>query len=143
MKETFTIRKENGAIKAAALRAHMDSLPEGSYFVTVEGADKKKTTAQNSYLHALFTIAAKELNREGFGDGTQWTCDRVKSHCKRHQLYPMVDVLLPSGVVEQVWKDTRDLTKEDAMETITRVIQHFAEWGIILPEPNEQLRIAA
>lgn len=43
-----------------------------------------------------------------------------------------------------MWKDTHELSKEEAMETITRVIAHFAEeHGIILPEPNEQIRIAA
>lgn len=141
--ETYTIVKEGGTIKSAALRAHMDALPDGSYFVTVEQATKRKSTAQNSYLHVLFTIAAKELNKEGFGNGQQWTKERVKAHCKRAELYPMEDALLPNGEIIQVWKDTHELTKEEAMETIDRVIRYFAELNIILPEPNTQLQIAA
>jgi hypothetical protein len=141
--DVFTILKEGGKVKAAALRAHLDSLPDGSYFVNVEQATKRKSQAQNSYLHVLFTIAAKELNREGFGDGSQWTKERVKAHCKREGLYPMEDVVMPGGVVGQVWKETRDLSKEEAMETIDRVIRYFAEWSIVLPEPNTQLQLAA
>lgn len=142
--EVFTVIKKGGIIKGAALRAHLDSLPNGSYFVQVEEATTKKTTNQNGYLHVLFTIAAKMLNREGFGDGRQWTKERVKAYCKMSELYPMEDVLLPGGVVRQVWKDTRELTKEEAMETIDRVIMHFAEeHGIRLPAPNEQLELAA
>lgn len=143
-KDSFTIVKEGHKVKAAALRAHLDSLPEGAYHVTVEGAAKGKTLAQCSYLHVLFTIAAKEMNKEGFGDGRQWTKERVKNYCKMAELYPMEDVMFREGEVRQVWKDTRDLTKEEAMETIDRVIMHFAdEHGIILPHPNEQLHIAA
>lgn len=143
MKETFTILKEGGKTKGAALRAYMDSLEDGSYFVSVEQATKRKTQAQNSYLHVLFTIAAKELNRAGYGSGLQWTKERVKAHCKKVELYPVEDVMLPGGEVTQVWKDTHELSKEEAMETIDRVIRYFADLGIILPEPNEQIRIAA
>ena len=141
MKDTFTIVKERGKVKAAALRAYLDSLEDGTYMVGVEQARKRKTREQNSYLHVLFTIAAKEMNKEGMGDGTQWTKERVKAHCKRAELYPMEDALLPGGEVVQVWKDTHELTKEDAMITIDRVIQYFAELGIVLPAPNEQLQL--
>ena len=143
-KETFSIYKERGIIKGAALRAHLDSLPDGDYFITVDTAAKKKSNAQNSYLHVLFTIAAKEMNREGFGSGMQWTKERVKAYVKRAELYPMEDVMMPGGEVVQVWKDTHELSKDEAMETISRVIAHFAdEFGIVLPEPLEQIRLVA
>jgi len=35
-------------------------------------------------------------------------------------------------------KNTRDLDDLEAGQTIERVIAHFAELGIILPEPNRQ-----
>lgn len=143
MKATYAIVKENGQVKAAALRAHLDTLPDGSYFITVEEAKNKKTRPQNSYLHVLFTLAAKMMNKEGMGDGLQWTKERVKAHCKREGLYPVEDVILPDGEVAQVWKDTRELSKEEAMETIDRVIRYFAELGLVLPEPNQQLKLAA
>jgi hypothetical protein len=45
------------------------------------------------------------------------------------------------GVDVEVTKQTRDLTKEDAMITIDRVMNYWAEFGIILPSPNDQLEI--
>lgn len=143
MQNTYAIVKEGGKVKAAALRAHLDTLPNGSYFITVEEVKNKKSIPQNSYLHVLFTLAAKMMNKEGMGDGTQWTKDKVKTHCKQEGLYPIEDAVLPGGEVVQVWKDTRDLSKEEAMETIDRVIRYFAELGLVLPEPNEQLKLAA
>lgn len=143
-KDTIHIIKEGGKIKAAALRAHLDALPDGGYAVTVESGEKRKTQAQNSYLHVLFGIAAKAMNEAGYGSGLQWTKERVKAYAKRMELYPVEDALLPTGEVVQVWKDTHELSKDEAMETISRVIAHFAdELGIILPAPNEQLQLAA
>ena len=139
--DTFTILKEHGNVKGAALRAHLDALPDGSYTVTVATDAKRKSTSQNAYLHVLFGIAAKAMNAECMGDGQQWTKDRVKAHCKRMELYPVNDVLLPGGEIVQVPMDTHELSKEDAMITIDRVINYFAELGIILPSPNEQVEI--
>ena len=42
----------------------------------------------------------------------------------------------------QVALDTRELDKEDAQLTIDRVIGHFAELGIVLPMPGEQMQLA-
>lgn len=94
-KDTYFIEKDHGTIKGSALRAYLDALPDGSYAVTVGPSSKRKTTAQNSYLHVLFTIAAKEMNREGFGSGLQWTKERVKAYAKKMELYPVEDVVLP------------------------------------------------
>lgn len=144
MKEVFHIYREGGKTKASALLAFIDTLEDGGYTITVEGVGKRKIQAQNSYLHVLFTIAAKMMNAEGFGDGRQLTKDRVKAYAKVSELYPMQDVVFPGGVVKQVWKDTHELTKEEAMETIDWVIRHFAEeHGIILPHPGEQIQLAA
>ena len=137
MSTPFYIHKEGGRIRAAALRAHLDTLKDGSYKVTVKRATSK-TTRQNSYLHVLFDIAAKAMNEECMGDGTPWTLESVKQYCKDERLYPMVDMILPGGEVRQMAKNTRDLDDLEAGQTIERVIAHFAELGIILPEPNRQ-----
>lgn len=105
---------------------------------TVRKCVRPKTTPQNNYLHFLFQEAAKYMNEAGYGDGVPWTKDRVKQLCKREGLYPMLDLVLPGGIVTQVAMDTRDLDKDDARETIDRVIPYFAEMGIILPLPGEQ-----
>ena len=137
MTTPFYIHKEGGRIRAAALRAHLDSLRDGSYKVTVKRATSK-TTRQNSYLHVLFDIAARAMNEECMGDGTPWTMEGVKQYAKDEHLYPLVDMILPGGEVKQMAKNTRDLDDLEAGQTIERVIAHFAELGIILPEPNRQ-----
>lgn len=137
MSTPFYIHKEGGRIRAAALRGYLDSLGDGSYKVTVKRATSK-TTRQNSYLHVLFDIAAKAMNEECMGDGTPWTMESVKQYAKDERLYPLVDMILPTGEVKQQAKNTRDLDDLEAGQTIERVIAHFAELGIILPEPNRQ-----
>ena len=145
MTTPFYIQKEQGRIRAAALRAHLDSLNDGSYKVTVKRATSK-TTRQNSYLHVLFDIAAKAMNEECMGDGTPWTLESVKQYAKDEHLYPLVDMILPGGEVRQMAKNTRDLDDLEAGQTIERVIAHFAvEHRIVLPPPNtqEELKLEA
>ena len=109
---------------------------------TVEPERPRRSKGQNSYLHVLFTIAANAMNAEGYGDGRPWTKDRVKQLCKLEGLYPAEDRVIPGGEVKAVPLDTRDLDKYETMQTIDKVIGYFAELGIVLPQPNEQLTIS-
>lgn len=131
-------------LKASSFSAEVKSYPVGTPLeFTVRKARKPKTTPQNRYLHTLYTIAAKEMNSSGFGDGTPWDKDKVKAYAKHFGLYPMEE-LHCKGVAIHVPMSTADLDKEDAMLVIDRVIQHFAdEHGIVLPEPGEQITIDA
>ena len=108
---------------------------------TVEKWTPKKSTRQNSYLHVLFQIVARTLNTNGMGDGQSYTIEKVKAYCKKAGLYPVEDIMMPGGIVEQIHKDTRDLDKEETAATIDRVIAHFAEFGIVLPPPGQQTNI--
>lgn len=130
----------NGSrLEAAAFVAAVKSWPVGTVLkFTVDKYTPEKTKPQNGYLHALFTIAARALNKDAMGDGEQWTPELVKDHAKQAKLYPVVDRLLPGGEVVQVTLDTRHLNREQMAETIDRVIRYFAELGIVLPEPREQ-----
>lgn len=132
-------------LRASSFSAEVKSYPVGTPLeFTVRKARVRKSKDQNSYLHVLFTIAAKFMNEAGFGDGTPWTKERVKEHCKSEGLYPTDEMLFPGGVVKNVPKSTRDLDKEETMLVIDRVLRHFAdEHGIYLPEPGEQLTLAA
>lgn len=133
--------KEHGKVRAASFRAAIDALPDGPIVLTVAADGNAKSTPQNNYLHLLFRIAAQMMNDEGYGDGTPWTMERVKSHCKSAGLYPVIDMVLKGGEVIQVAKDTAELDKLETMETIERVIAYFAELGITLPQPDEQIEI--
>lgn len=126
-------------LRAEAFAAAVKSYPIGTVLkFTVCKYTPEKTVNQNSYLHVLFTIAARALNADSMGSGEQWTAEMVKDHCKQAKLYPVVDRLLPGGEVVQVTLDTRHLNRDQMAETIDRVIRYFAELGIILPEPREQ-----
>jgi hypothetical protein len=139
MGEPIYIHKSNGAWKASALRALMDAAPDGQYKVTFKRHSGRKTLPQNAYLHVLFQIVADTLNAEGMGDGERWTKERVKDWCKAQGCYP-THTLHIKGVDVEVAIPTRELSKEDAMITIDRVLQYWAEFGIVLPEPNHQLQ---
>ncbi len=125
-------------LHAETFAAQVKSYPVGTPLcLTVGPVRNRKSSKQNRYLHQLFRIAAKELSAMG----TPWTPEYVKSYCKGAGLYPMEDRTLPGGEIVQVAKDTAPMDKEDTMLTIDRVIAHFGELGIILPEPGQQLEI--
>lgn len=139
--ERHTIYKEGGRIRAASLRALLDTIPDGAYTVTVKRASRK-TVKQNNYLHVLFGIAADMMGREGFGDGSRWTKDKVKAYAKAQGLYPDHELTLPNGLPFLVPKDTRELDALETSATIERVIEHFwEEHRIALPAPNEQVEL--
>ena len=81
------------------------------------------------------------MNAEGLGDGRQWTKERVKTHCKQAELYPVEDMILPGGEVVQVPVDTRDLTMLEASQTIERIYAYFLDLGLELPELNKQIKM--
>jgi hypothetical protein len=130
---------QGGRLRAVSFAAAVKGYPEGTPLeLTVREVTKRKTNPQNAYLHVLFTIAARSMQEL---TGQNCTMEMVKAYAKNEGIYPAKDMVLPDGVIVQVPIDTRDLSKEDAMITIDRTIAHFAELGIILPLPNEQMRI--
>ena len=135
---------DGSRLRAETFRAAVLSFPKDTPLeFTVRKARKPKTTPQNRYLHQLYSMAAREMNSSGFGDGTPWDTEKVKAYAKHVGLYPMEEMHC-NGVVINVPMGTRDLDKEDAMLVIDRVLRHFAdEHGIYLPEPGEQLTLAA
>ena len=129
-------------LRAEAFVAAVKSWPVGTVLkFTVDKYTPEKTKPQNGYLHALFTIAARALNKDAMGSGEQWTASMVKELAKRERLYPLIDRVLPGGEVVQIVLDTRNLNMEQAAETIDRVIRYFAELGIVLPEPRQQQKM--
>ena len=105
---------------------------------TVRKARNRKTTSQNNYLHLLLTIAARALNEGGYGNGQQYTVERVKELLKQERVYPVVEMTIPGGEVKEFAKDTRELDKEEMASTIDNTIAFFSLYGIVLPEPNTQ-----
>lgn len=133
---------DGARLRAEAFAAAVKSYPIGTMLkFTVCKYVPEKTQPQLGYLHVLFSIAARALNKDAMGSGEQWTPSMVKELAKRERLYPVIDRVLPSGEVVQIVLDTRNLNREQTAETIDRVIHYFAELGIVLPEPREQQSI--
>lgn len=143
MAKTIHYGSHNGTtITASSFWAAVQSYKPGTALkFTVDEYVPTKTQAQCAYLHVLFDIAAKEMNRDAMGDGKQWTPETVKQHCKDEKLFPVVDRTMPGGVVVQVTLDTHNLNMKQIGETIDRVITYFAELGIVLPHPREQVKM--
>lgn len=126
-------------LKAQSFVADVLSYPAGEKLeFTVRKARNRKTTPQNNYLHLLLSIAARALNEGGFGNGQQYTVERVKELLKQERVYPVVEMTVPGGEVKDFAKDTRELDKEEMAGTIDNTIAFFAMYGIVLPAPNEQ-----
>ena len=109
--------------------------------VTIKRTTGRKTTPQNSYLHVLFSIVADTLNAEGMGDGAKVDDGAREEWCKGAGLLPDRRAYGQGrdGPCGEADKELAD--KEEAMVTIDRVIQYWAELGIVLPEPNEQMEM--
>ena len=105
---------------------------------TVRKARNRKTTSQNNYLHVLLGIAARALTEGGYGNGQQYTIERVKELLKQERVYPVVEMSVPGGEVKEFAKDTRELDKEEMSATIDNTISFFGMYGIVLPAPDEQ-----
>lgn len=129
---------EEGRLHAPSFAAEAKGWPVGTPLELTVRKAGRRTTPQNSYLHVLFGIAAQALNDAGFGDGRPWTKERVKELMKQEKCYPVIELVMPGGDVREFAKDTRELDKEEAGDTIERVIQFFAMYGIELPAPGEQ-----
>ena len=127
-------------LRASSFAAEVKGWPAGTPLeLTCRKARKRKSTAQNAYLHVLFGITARSLTEL---TGENYTMEQVKAYAKVSGLYPAVDFVRPgTGEVVQVPMDTRDLDKEEAMIAIDRVIAHFADIGIRLPAPGEQIQM--
>ena len=141
MTDPIHIRKDtSGVWHAKALRLHMDMAEPGQYAVTFKRTSGRKSQPQNGYLHVLFGVIADTLNAEGMGNGDKWTKDTVKEWMKAQGCYPSTVMHLREMPV-MVPKRTRDLTKDEASEVIENVLRYWAEFGIVLPNPGEQMEL--
>jgi len=116
----------------------IEKLKDGEYIVSVEKKKKKRSIDQNSYIHALFTLLKDSLNELG----NSFTMEQVKEMMKyKFLLVDMYNedtgVLIGSRI-----RGTSELTTTELNDFFEKIIAYAAdEFGIILPYPNEQLRI--
>lgn len=142
MTESLSIYKEHGKWHGRALRALMDSLPDGNYTVTMANA-AKRSTDQNDRVHTLCRIIANALN-EMQATGPQihrWTMEDVKEWCIA-DLAPTLTVVDPNGVIHERRMRTHEMSMAESSEFMDAVESYFArEFGVIVPENGEQTEI--
>lgn len=106
--------------------------------ITIEKKKKKRTSNQNAYLHALFTIFKNELNALG----NKYSAAEVKELCKFKFAKKDVVNEHTGEVIGQRIQGTSEMSTTELNEFIEEVIQWAAEmFNIQLPYPNEELEI--
>jgi len=93
--------------------------------------------SQWGYFHALCSIFAKEVNKEGNDFDVEKVKDMLRLKCPelREQVYV-------GGVYAgERLKSTKTLSKEEMGIVIERFKAWAAELGIYLPEPREQIQL--
>jgi len=137
----YGTKTPEGKLMAGTFRQAFDAIKPGPVRLLIEADIPRKSAPQNNLLHHLFRVIAGELNREGMGDGHQWTVGRIKTYCKGAGLYPMAEVLMPGGELIEVPKDTAELDRQEISDTIDRVRVHFFDLGLDIPERGDQMEL--
>lgn len=96
--------------------------------VEIKQHKPKRSLSQNALLHKWFGVIADET-----GD----TADGVKYDLKRMFLPSVERESRITGESVMVPKRTRDLTKEEMRDFMTRIEAWAATWGIALPHPED------
>ena len=116
------------------------SLHEGKkIIITIERMSKKRSLAQNNFIHLLFTIFATSFNET---TGNDFSMQKIKDWMKKMFLTePLVDEATGEIIGEYV-KHTADLKTVEMMDFLNKVVRYAQdEWNIRLPLPNEQQEI--
>lgn len=95
--------------------------------VEIKRLQSKRSLSQNALLHKWFGVIADET-----GD----TPDGVKDDLKQMFLPKVERESRITGEVSMGPKRTRDLTKEEMRDFMTRIEAWAATWGIALPHPE-------
>ena len=116
----------------------IEKLKDGEYIVSVEKKKKKRSIDQNAYIHALFTLLKDSLNELG----NSFTMEQVKEMMKFKFLLVEMYNKDTGALIGSRIRGTSELTTWELNEFFEKIIAYAAdEFGIILPYPNEQLRI--
>jgi hypothetical protein len=113
---------------------------KGRVIITIETAKKKRSSQQNRYLHAAFTILSKELIN--YTGDERYTAAMVKDIVKCKFL--TVDMINENSgeVIGTSIKSTTELSTFEMNEFIENMIRWAAEqFNINIPYPNENLEL--
>lgn len=139
--QRFVIEKlPNGDIKGGtSIRKAVEELSIGRWVIVIRRYIKQRTPAQNSLIHMYFNIIADET-----GNDLKRVKDILKKEFLTTELKDVMDnVVFNPKTGEQLTyvRDTSDLDTWE-MSVFTEKVRIFAlDFNIILPLPEEQLKI--
>lgn len=103
--------------------------------ITVQKYVKRRSLNQNAFMHGPFLEALGDFLNECGSDSTP---SAVKEFFKKmFGVYETVH--LPDGTVERVPKSTADYSTVECEEAMEKARAWAADWGCMLPFPNESL----
>jgi len=137
MNEFILHKSQTGWSNEKAYNLHRESLPVGTYKVTVESINKR-SNLQNAYVHAvLIPEFKKALNEKGYAIRTD---EQSKEILKAMFLKENI-VNEKTGEVIESTRPTSSLSKAEMNVFIEDVIRFCAEnMDYQIPYPNEQLK---
>jgi len=137
--QKFVVHIEHGLIlNKKVVAAGFNSLPDGSYLVSIDIRKKARSIRQNAYYHGICVPLVREgLQEVGYED--------IRTNEQAHEVLKMLFlkkqvVVKGTGECLEYMRSTTDLSTIEFMEYIERIIQFGAEdLGIRIPYPSEKL----
>lgn len=139
--QSFVIEKlDNGDIKGGlAIKKAVEQLSTGRWVLTLRRYIKQRTPAQNRLIHMYFNIIADET-----GNDLKRIKDILKKMFLTTELTDSMGEIIcnpKTGEPLTYIRDTSDLNTIE-MSNFTEQVRIFAQdFGIILPLPDDQLKI--
>lgn len=94
---------------------------------------KRRSLNQNSFFHGPFLLACTEMFNDA---GNDMDNEAVKTALKEKFGLRMI-VKMPDGKEHSIPKSTRDYTTMEIEDFMTKIRAWAAEYGFVLPLPNE------
>lgn len=138
-RELFITKDDVGILNKKQVRDFFNQLPTGKWLLKAERKDKR-TTSQNSYLHAAMLPVIRDALREAGWNDIKTIYDAKRFLKGEFLRYDIVNE--KTGEVKEGIRDTSDLTKLQFMQLVTDVqIWLLDYFNIELPLPGEQVKM--
>lgn len=124
--QTYIIAAENSNMVRSSVAQRILDLEEGKpWKVTIEPYRKKRSLDQNALMHMWETVIARETGNSK---------DAVHKRLMQEFLTPRIETVM--GQTAEVYTTTK-LNVAEMQEYLTNIHSFAADWGILLPLPEE------
>ena len=122
----------------AILWDYLRTLKDGKYKITISKADKRSLQQNNYYWEILDEYVQPLLYELGW--------EHIKNKEAAHEFMcslflKVSDVNIQTGEMKERIRSTTELTKIEFSTYLEEIWKWAAEFGVVIPSPNEQLTI--